>query len=69
MTGDVDNFHELVLRLFNYSEYQIDNKKKKRRRKSSGRSSRGGGFDVDFDVNFDFDVGSLTEDLMIDFDF
>ena len=69
LTGDVDNFHELVLRLFNYSEYQIDNKKKKRRRKSSGRSSRGGGFDVDFDVNFDFDVGSLTEDLMIDFDF
>jgi len=84
MTGDVDNMHELILRLLNYSQYQIEgggkgkkSKKKKYPRSSGGSSSKGGEFDIDFgfdekfnfDEQFDFDFDKQFEDLIIEFDF
>ena len=51
MTGDVDSTHELILRLLNYSQYQIEGggKEKKTKKKKKGKSGTTGTITIDIE--------------------
>jgi hypothetical protein len=51
MTGDVDSTHELILRLLNYSQYQIEGggKEKKTKKKRKGKSGTTGTITIDIE--------------------
>lgn len=56
--GETKNFNENILRLINYSDYQIEGgskKKVKKRKKFSAKKNSSDFYDFDFDTDSDFD--------------
>jgi len=56
--GETKNFNENILRLLNYSDYQIEGgskKKVKKRKKFSAKKNSSDFYDFDFDTDSDFD--------------
>jgi len=64
LKGEVDNVGEGILRIFNYSDYQITGpQKRKTIKKFSGKKKSSDFYDEDFDLDLDFD-----EDFDLDLD-